>query len=938
MKTFLEYVAQSLLQKFGSNLSRVTVVFPGKRASLFLNQALAEQSSSPVWAPHYRTISELFQQASSYATADPIESVCRLYAVYARLLEDAQTLDRFWSWGEILLADFDDVDKHLVDAPTLFRNIADLHGLDDNSYITQEQEQALRDFFRHFSLEENSELKRQFLRLWNRMGEIYHALQDDMRAAGILYEGAQQREVIEQLRHARMTGTPQQTFDPSMTYVFVGFNVLNDVETALFDELQARGQALFYWDYDVFYIEQDHEAGHFLRRNLQRYGNELPAECFRNMEQPKHLEFIIATSENAQSRYIPQWLHSQLTERENRTAVILCNEQLLQPVLHSLPTDGRPESVNITMGFPLTGTPVFGFTTALINLQTDGYDPARRRFRPMLLRIVEQHPFARLIPSSLWNRPAGQGASLLGYLLENLSALAPHFQADGSAEAATPPIYRQLYAEALFKTFTAISRLRDLMTEASPLLDVNDHTLRRVLRSVLQAQSIPFHGEPATGLQVMGVLETRALDFDHLLMLSVGEGYLPKAVADASLIPYNLREAFGLTTVRHKIAVYAYYFYRLIQRASHVTFVFNESNAGTRQNEMSRFLRQLLAETDLPISTWRLESPAAVQESTPIIVEKTPQILHQLRQTYDQRSSPTDQRSHILSPTAINTYATCPLSFYYRYVQGLQVPHDPQNGLDAALFGEIFHRAAELVYKRLTTVGKVVRGEDIDTLLEHGGMALQEIVREAFRDKFFHEMPEDYSGILIIAEKVVHSYLQQLLRHDRRLTPFTIVGLEHWAETTLNIGDLQIRTGGIIDRIDQVADANVEGGMALRAVDYKTGGSPAPVAEMQRLFSESGQKEHYYLQTLLYASILAREHNCPVTPSLFFVHRAGGEDYSPKLHLQRQTVHDVRPLEADFLQQLSVLIAEIFDPEVPFTQTQKNTACSNCDFSHLCGR
>ena len=959
MKTFLDHVAASLLSKFGSNLSHVTVVFPGKRASLFLNQSLAEQSPTPVWAPRYQTISELFLQASPYALADPVEAVCRLYNVYARRVEDAQPLDRFWSWGEILLADFDDVDKHMVEALRLFQNIADLRALDDNSYITPEQEEALRAFFHHFSLEGNSEIKQQFLRLWNHMGEIYTDFLTELRANGILYEGALQREVIERLRKARLAADDHAgavAFDTSTTYVFVGFNVLNDVEQALFDELKARHQALFYWDYDLFYVERSHEAGHFLRQNLERYGNELPASCFDNLRQPKDITFITATSENAQARYIPQWLYSQLTSRENRSAVVLCNEQLLQPVLHSIPSEGHPSAVNITMGYPLTETPVFSFVSALVTLQTDGYDPTRQRFRPALLRLVERHPFTASVHADLWRRPAGQGVGLLNYLLEILTALAPHFQSPsvgtsssshptpplasgpvvGGTSADIPPIYRQLYAEALFKTFTAISRLRDLMTAS--LLEVNDHTLRRVLRSILQMQTVPFHGEPATGLQVMGVLETRALDFDHVLMLSVGEGFLPKTVSDTSLIPYNLREAFGLTTVRHKIAVYAYYFYRIIQRASRITFVYNESNAGTRQNEPSRFLRQLLAETDFPIRTLRLESPSRVEEVAPIIVEKTPEIIDRLRRTYDRCSVEEGQKTSVLSPTAINTYTTCPLSFYYRYVKGLSVQHDPQDGLDAVLFGEVFHCAAELLYRQLTVAGKVIRRQDIEPLMEHDGQRLQPIIREAFRRKFFQGRPEDYSGILIIAERVLQTYLVQLLRHDLQLTPFSIIGLEQWFDITLPVAGMEIRTGGIIDRLDEVRDSAVEGEVVLRAVDYKTGGFPAPVSDIERLFAETGQKEHYYLQTILYATIVAIRESRPVIPCLFFVHKAGAEDYSPKLKLSRQFIQDVRPLKDDFLQRLTDVIAEIFTPDIPFTQTQKIATCANCDFSHLCGR
>lgn len=921
MSSFLQSVASSLLQRFGNNLSQLVVVFPGKRASLFLDQALMEASPTPVWTPTYRTISELFTEASSFTLCDPVESICRLHRAYAAHVEQPQTLDQFYSWGEVLLADFDDIDKQLVDVQQLFTNIRDLRALDDNSYITPEQEDALRSFFSNFSLQENSELKERFLQLWEHLPEIYADLNASMRADGILYEGALQRDVVSMApdwgnRH----------------YIFIGFNVLNAVEQALFDDLQRRGEALFYWDYDTFYIK-DHEAGHFLRRNLERYGNELPPECFNNFRTPKDITFVTTSSENAQARYLPDWLAENLTERENETAVVLCNEQLLQPVLHAIPNAEMP--LNVTMGFPLADTPIYSFIVALLDLQTDGYDSAASCFRALELRTFKAHPYTRFLDESAWLQPAGQGSALLRYILDILTQLAPHLRSDLIA------------TEALFKAYTSVNRLADLMSGPSPLLDVNAQTLTRLLRSVLRSLSIPFHGEPAIGLQVMGVLETRALDFRHILMLSVGEGFLPKKVADNSFIPYHIREAFGLTTLRHKIAVYAYYFYRLIQRAERVTFMYNESNAGTRQNEISRFLRQLLAETDIPIHHRVLQAASDACQSQPIVKEKTPEVMQQLREMYDNRGrAPQDRR--FFSPSAMNTYTTCPLKFYYRYVEGMRIDPDPSDGLDAILFGDVFHRAAELLYDQLTSAGDIVRAQDIDPFLEMEGQRLEPFVRQAFREKFFKEMPEEYRGILFIAQRVITTYLLQLLRHDRRLTPFRVLDTESKQVKTLHIRDMEIDTGGFIDRLDLISDDNVPGGQAVRVVDYKTGGRPEAVSTLDQLFADTGQKEHYYFQTLLYAAIVAEHLRKPVTPCLFYVHKSGAETYNPKLRLGGQLIHDIsQPVSRDdrslslataYQERLEQLIFNIFDQNIPFTQTPILRSCEHCDFRDLCGR
>ena len=940
MRSFLHHVAASLLEHFGHNLSHLVVVFPGKRASLFLDQALAELSPTPVWTPTYRTISELFAKASPYTLCDPVESVCRLYRSYAAHVKEPQGLDQFYGWGEVLLADFDDIDKQLADASKLFTNIHDLRQLDDNSYIDSDQVEALRSFFGNFSLEENSELKQRFLQLWEQLPDIYADLNASMRADGVLYEGALQRDVIANIDAASWSSGDTK-------YVFVGFNVLNAVEQALFDALKRRGQAFFYWDYDTFYLK-NHEAGYFLQKNLERYGNELAASCFNNLRTPKQLTFVTTSSENAQARYLPEWLREHLTEHENQTAVVLCNEQLLQPVLHAIPDAEIP--LNVTMGFPLADTPVYSFMLALMELQTEGYDSVLKRFRTKQLRAVAAHPYARMLDDNIWRQQiVGQGTALLRYLQDILTQVAALLRDDIIA------------TESIFRAYTCLNRLADLMSGNTPLLTVSDSTLSLLLRSVLAAETIPFHGEPAIGLQVMGVLETRALDFRNILMLSVGEGFLPKKVTDSSFIPYHLREAFGLTTLKHKIAVYAYYFYRLIQRAERVTFMYNESNAGIRQNEISRFLRQLLAETDFPIEHRVLQAACAPKLTEPIVVEKTTELMQKLRDYYDNTGR-TGKDRRFLSPSAMNTYTSCPLSFYYRYVQGMRIDPDPAEGLDAKLFGDVFHRAAELLYTRLISVGDTIRAQDLDPFIEMEGQRLDPIVRQAFCDKFFLGMPEEYHGILFIARRVVTTYLLQLLRHDRHLTPFRIVKLEEPQTKTLHIRGMEIDTGGIIDRLDLVHDSDVTGGAALRVVDYKTGGRPEAVRALDLLFHDTDQKAHYYFQTLLYATIVAENNKMPVTPCLFYVHKSGAESYSPKLRLGTQFIHDIAQpasprdaasspnsptgpasvatptLAAVFSERLEQLILEIFDQHTPFTQTARLQTCEYCDFRNLCGR
>ena len=308
-------------------------------------------------------------------------------------------------------------------------------------------------------------------------------------------------------------------------------------------------------------------------------------------------------------------------------------------------------------------------------------------------KIVRSHPYAALLEEQDIFCPHAENHALLVYIRSLLEGLAAAF---GQQKDRKGDVYSQLYHEALYRAHQVISRFIRLTEDRT--LDVQPSTLRRLLRTVLGMTTIPFHGEPAVGLQVMGVLETRNLNFRHILMLSVNEGMLPKAVNDTSFIPYHLREVFGLTTIQHKIAVYAFYFYRLVQRTERITFMYNIATDGLNKNEMSRFLRQLLAETDFPVELKILQSGQAVPADNGMEAAKTPEVMDILRRNYGGGQP----GSRPLSPSALNAYIDCPLKFYYQQVARIRQPKDPQNGLDNALFGTIFHEAAELVYRKLT--------------------------------------------------------------------------------------------------------------------------------------------------------------------------------------------------------------------------------------------
>lgn len=959
MESFLKLVAADLYKHTEGNLAHTAVVFPNKRAGLFFNEYLAQESESPIWSPAYVSISELFRSLSPWEVGDPVKLVCELYKIFRRETQSTETLDDFYFWGEMLISDFDDADKNKVDTDKLFSNLQDLRNImDDYTFIDDEQEEAIRQFFQNFSIERRTALKERFISLWDVLGNIYKGFRESLASQNIAYEGMMYRHVIEHLDVDKL---------PYEKYVFVGFNVLSKVEHTLFTQLKDAGKAVFYWDYDEFYMKENrqavtHEAGEFIRRNLRDFPSPLSGELFKNLSKPKEVHYIASSTENAQARYLPQWIRNNLTTPEKETAVVLCNEALLQPVLHSLPAEVK--HVNITMGFPLSQTPVYSFLIALLELHTHGFNFKSGRYTFQSVVTLLKHPYTRQLtgqaellekeltrnnrfyplPGELGKdefltrlfTPLSGNLNLCIRLSETLQQVAGIYQANTSGTEDTDA-FNQLYRESLFKAYTTINRFRTLIEEDE--LTVQSETFRRLLVKVLSATNIPFHGEPAIGMQVMGVLETRNLDFRHLVLLSVNEGQLPKSGGDSSFIPYNLRKAFGMTTIEHKIAVYAYYFYRLLQRAERITLMYNTSSDGLNRGEWSRFMLQFLIEWPHPITRQFLEAGQSPQGTSPITVEKTPDVMRRMQSLFDVRANPKAK----FSPSALNYYLDCPLKFYYRYVAGLSAPDEVSAEIDSATFGSIFHYAAEHIYKDLTTHGKVINKEALETLLRNE-VKLQDYVDTAFKKLFFNvpqnEKPE-YNGVQLINSAVIARYLKQLLQNDLRYAPFTFIASEMEVDEPIDIqtpkGVIKSRIGGIVDRMDSKDGT-------LRIVDYKTGGDADTPPHVESLFIPDKKRSNYVFQTFLYAAIMCRKQpTMKIAPALLYIHRAATETYSLVIQMgeprkPKEAVEDFSKYEKEYRERLQGLLEEIFNPEKSFTQTEIIEKCTYCDFKALCKR
>ena len=947
-KTFLEYVAEDIIGKYGTDLSRIAVVFPNKRAALFLNEHLARIAGQPVWSPAYITISDLFRQHTDLKPADPIKLICDIHKSFTKCTGISETLDHFYGWGQLLLADFDDIDKNMADADSIFCNLKDIHELDDISYLDDEQKEMLKRFFANFSDDIESELKKRFLSLWSHFGDIYHDYNRRLTEQGIGYEGAIYRKVAsEETLHLK--------YDK---YLFVGFNLIQKVERVLFSRLMKEGKAKFYWDFDEYYMPTARAQQSASVPNntasfaayLTDFPNELDntdRDIYANMRRPKRIRFISSPTENAQARFASNWLlENDRYKAGRKTAVVMCDESILLPIMHSLPPEA--DKVNITSGFPLAMTPVASLVMLLFDLYTLGLRKKGTAFNPHYLKKLMAHPYARHLQEMHFKGVHFKGVHLSQVHQEESATLLQHIATlVKQVGIATKQEGDALTQESVFRMFTILNRLAALADSGDLLVD--NTTLRRLVSQLVGAASIPFHGEPVIGVQIMGVLETRNIDFDNVLLLSCNEGNMPKGVNDSSFIPYSIRKAHGLTTIDNKVAIYSYYFHRMLQRAGDITIAYNNSTDNGHTGEMSRFMLQLLVESGQKIDHYSL---TAKNQPTPLMpkpIEKDEAALSKLEEMSK------------LSPSAINTYIRCKLAFYYQYIAHIKEPDSDPETIDNRMFGNIFHRAAYLIYKNITDHSPVIEKAHIQAYLSNRKL-LASVVDRAFEE----EECKTNNGLQIINREVIIEYVTKLLKIDQQLCPFSILAMEEEAKvytqlsfTTPSGGAIKggalvssaptkqynLTIGGIIDRLDVVTDKQT-GKRRIRVVDYKTGNKPSSaIKSIEEVFDPkniASKHSNYFLQAILYSLIVSRSKewnaaNDTVSPALLFIKQAATNDYDPTLCIDKHPISDVTVYEEEFLTKLKETVADMYSPDAAFTPTDDRKKCELCPYRMLCG-
>lgn len=936
MTPFLLETAQKIFASH-SRLEEVTLVFPNRRAILFFRKHLGTLLKKPAFAPTMLTIEEYIKSYSTLQVPDKLELVHRLYKAYTETVKSNESFDRFYYWGEMLLRDFEEIDKYLVNAEMLFRDLSHQKELDASfDYLTDEQKKFLLDFWGNFD-EYQTENRKKFLDVWKHLYDVYTTYRTLLVKEELAFEGMVHREVAEKILQGQILRTGHE--------IFIGFNALTKAEEVIIAHA-VEGGASVYWDVDEYYLNNVvQEAGEFFREYQKHkvLGKTFEAQVPANFRREKNIKLYGAAQPVGQAKLMGQELRKNLEAGAlpEETLVVLPDEKLLLPALHSV--SDSVEKLNVTMGFSLSATPIFNFVELLIELQTSRKDEYFHH-RPVLSLL--NHPFTVSADSKVAQSKRKE------MLKHNWVSVPKNFLASESelhrvmfvvADVSSITHYLKtcltllgsldsLYAfdkEYIFQMLKCLNRMEEVLGNQYSDL----RSFLRFFRQYVRTVRIPFSGEPLQGLQLMGMLETRNLDFKNVYILSLNEGSLPSGGSKGSYIPYNIRRAYTLPTLQHQDAMYAYLFYRVIQRAENVSLFYNTETDILGQGEMSRYLQQLMFESGKKFQHHALHNALGVNEVKPIVIKKDKAVLEALEKLSEQSEY---RKFSGLSPSALNTYIECRLRFYFRHVAKIKEADEIEEDMDARVLGNFVHNVMEAFYQKLVAQKGSTRIEAQD--LEKQEKFIQSLLDQEVINTYNLNPNEsvEYEGQLILVSEVVKRFIDKILEHDKKHAPFTVEGVEQNMEYTFSISAPagRVLLGGKIDRVDRKEDV-------LRIVDYKTGRDKLDFDSIASLYAREGKRNKAAFQTLMYAWLYTKTKNTSgmrVIPGLLNSTNLFDDEAEFGLKMNRENLRDVQGVLPEFEARLRELLEELFNPDTVFDQTEEIDNCTYCPYKRICYR
>ncbi len=962
MQSFLEKTVQHLCSKYGNGISDICIVLPNRRAGLFLKTHFAKNLNKTFWAPEIFATEDFVALLAELEIADATTLLFELYETVKSISKnEVESFDDFSKWGQTLLSDLNEIDRYLVDAAQLFGNLKDIKELETWSLNSEE---TLTDF------------QKQYLNFWQSLGAYYFDFSKRLLNKHQAYQGLAYKIVAENTEE-RVNKHPWKKI------IFAGFNALNKAEEQIIEKLLNSGKAEIIWDTDAYYINDvKQEAGKFIRKYNEK-GNfrsgkgatdkNLVIEENLLSTEKKHITIIGAAKNVAQAKVAGNLVaefQKQNISLQN-TALVLADENLLFPVLHSLPEN--LQDINVTMGYPLKNTPLSGYFDLVFNLHINAIKLSQGKtkysfYHKDLLNLLS-HPYTSLLISmpagtsyhsikpivkaiqdrnivfaalstieniiiekqsallkilkpvfNYWNEPA-DAIACVNYLIDTLKNSIIAQQGKDAANKAN------LELEYLFAFTKIIKRIQALQFDyPSSITDLK--TLQTIFKQIARSTTLPFYGEPLMGLQVMGMLETRTLDFENVILLSCNEDILPSGKTVNSFIPFELKRYFGLPTYSDKDAIFAYHFYRLLQRATTIYLLYNTENDALGSGEKSRFLTQLIHE--LP----KINKQVVIEEklvNIPVNIDNTGDLIR-IHKTKKIIETLNEKAQKGFSPSLLNTYRNCSLQFYFQAIAGLKEADEVEETIGADTLGNSIHEVLEKLYQPF--VGKKLSVANIKGMKQE----LEALTISTFEKEY--SKSEISYGKNYLTVKVALKFLNNFLnseiksvtKSEKEGTPFIIKTLEQPLETTITIQDQKIKLHGKADRIDNV-------GSLHRIIDYKTGKAEdkeLKLVEWGELTNDAGLSKSF--QLLMYAWMYQKMNPAikdnMVSGIITFRELSAG---LKTVKINNNDMLDVSVLSL-FEEQLRNILSEIFDPETEFSQTIDIDNCKYCAFKGICNR
>ena len=955
--TFLQQVAAHYCGPNVKNLDGTVFILPNKRAVLHLrNEMKAVLSGSGLsHGPRFVSMNEFFQKLYGRETSDRISLLLALYECYKTVNPNAESLDEFIHWGNVMLSDFDNIDKYLADAEKIYVNVADFQSIQDTyEYLSENQKAAIKHFLSHFRDNngrltvnmniDSNDVKSRFLRVWNILAPLYKEFNERLDENGLAYEGKIYRGFVENLNsNGDIEKAMSKAYPGRKTFVFVGLNALNECEKFVLRALRNTGMAEFVWDYSSKEIKDGrNRSSFFMKKNVEEFPQAFVLDQ-GGLKRPE-INVVSVASNIGQTKLAPAILSGMPETDFDKTVFILPDEHLLMPLVSAIPS--KVDCINITMGYPINESAVYSLAKTLSYMQMSRRTIDGKEYIPYRLlqdicssSVLQkalsdeektlldkvQHEAPQQVPVESLNgktldkifaavktdnaplntllASAAQNKALADYLKECISTVSETLTGDSDVERVEAE-----FASRYVEVIDAICAYN---------LDVLPLTWVRMLDNLLRQESVPFEGDALEGLQIMGTLETRALDFKNVVIMSANEEVFPHRSSDNSFIPPELRKGFGLPTTEYQDAVWAYYFYRLLQRAERVWLIYDSRTEGILSGEESRYIKQLQYHFNFEIKRFTAVAPSgAVAEEE--FIEKTEQDIEAIRNGH-------------LSASTMQSYLDCPVKFYYKAVKGLKDDDELVESIDAALLGTIFHAVMQHLYENRS----VITAEDLQ-----GMLADEEAIRAMIETELCTQARTiTVEGRNIVVEEVILEYVKATLKHDLNLLAqsgsngFRIIGLERYLKSNIN----GFNFIGFADRIDTYENGKI------RIVDYKTGkvedddllindNNAEAVAE--KLFGDTAYgRPKIALQLFLYDHFAKNgvvRQGEKVVNSIYSTAK-----------LLTKPLPDVEECESFseiVKEKLTEKLDEIKDTSVPWKRTCDKKVCQMCDFRAICGR